>query len=228
MAVVLMTIIVFMVVAMPVSAIAADEGPTVYVNGEALAVSAKLVPPGRTMVPLRVYFEALGFEVDYDAATHTAIAGARPANLPLRGEYINIVVEGEIVVSGVPPFVEEGTTYVPVRFVSENAGLEVQWNDERREVYIVTPPTFEDENGETGIGTYLARIRDTELTGCQVRLTLPMVLYDASKSTEYDRLTKGTVLPEVDMSERETVSSIAVLYDGYIFLLENRGYEILP
>lgn len=39
----------------------------------------------------------------------------------------------------VAPFIRENRTWVPVRFVSENLGAEVSWNQEEKEVTIVFP-----------------------------------------------------------------------------------------
>lgn len=115
----------------------AEGVPDVYVNGLRLETNAKFIDD-RTMVPLRAIFEALGYNVDYDNITNTAIAGKRPTNLPPSNSdgTITIIVNGSVVKSDVAPFIDDGTTYVPVRFISEAAGLNVEWDDVANAVYI--------------------------------------------------------------------------------------------
>ncbi len=62
---------------------------------------------------------------------------------------IQIVVDGDLIepqdVNGnaVEPFIYNGSTYLPVRAVSEALGKEVEWIGETSSVYIGTPPTQE-------------------------------------------------------------------------------------
>lgn len=49
---------------------------------------------------------------------------------------IKLWVNGDYVEEDVAPFIEDGRTFVPLRFVSEKLGLEVRWINEERKVLI--------------------------------------------------------------------------------------------
>ena len=101
--------------------------------------SSELIPAipqiinGRTMVPMRVIFEALGADVDW-TTTHDGIqqidAYGNGINLSLMIGHplgYNAIVGGELIVLDQGPVIVGGLTYVPLRFVGEALGVEVQW-----------------------------------------------------------------------------------------------------
>lgn len=49
---------------------------------------------------------------------------------------VRIVIDGEELISEPSPFIENGRTLVPIRFVSERLGAKVEWNNEERLVTI--------------------------------------------------------------------------------------------
>ena len=134
---------------MPFLAEGAAEGPVVYVNGNALGVPSLLVND-RTMVPFRAIFEALGFEVAWDAGLNLAYDGQMPEDLSgLRDDAaINVAVNGKIVIADVDPILVNDSTYVAVRFISEQAGLPVEWDEWNYAVYIGTPPRINDDRSQ--------------------------------------------------------------------------------
>ena len=96
------------------------------------------VPPqiisGRTMVPMRGIFEALGYEVGVNAMNTTDASGGS------KTEQLDV-----------PPQIVDGRTLVPVRAISEASGLEVKWNESTQSVIIgensglsVATPVYED------------------------------------------------------------------------------------
>jgi len=101
------------------------------------------VPPmvveGRTMVPMRVIFEALGATVSWDDATRT-ITATRDG-LVVRatvGDRV-IHVNNQRVTMDVAPVIVNGRTLVPVRFVSEALDAEVDWYAAGNTVFITSP-----------------------------------------------------------------------------------------
>lgn len=56
---------------------------------------------------------------------------------PVFGENkIKLEVNGQIIKPDVEPFIENGRTLVPIRFISEALGYNVSWNQEKREVSV--------------------------------------------------------------------------------------------
>lgn len=102
------------------------------------------VPPqvmnGRTLVPLRAIFEALGAKVDWDAATRTVTATKDDVTIKLQIDNPVAQRNGKPVKLDQAPVVVSGRTMVPVRFVSEALGARVTWDGDTRTVIIDSKP----------------------------------------------------------------------------------------
>gem|GEM_PF-1916876 len=120
------------------------------INGEEVTprdAQGRVVAPflleGTTFLPLRVVSEALGYEVAWVGSTSTVYIGERPTALDntIRGT-IRLVVNGEEITPQdaqgrvITPFLLEGTTFLPVRAVSEALGYDVIWIGETSTVHI--------------------------------------------------------------------------------------------
>lgn len=98
------------------------------------------VPPridnGRTLVPLRAIFEALGAEVNWDGAARKVIAtrGTTVISLPVGA--FTASVNGRPVTLDAPARIVDGRTLVPLRFVSEALGAQVSWDGTTQTVSI--------------------------------------------------------------------------------------------
>jgi len=91
---------------------------------------------GRTMVPMRVIFEELGAEVQWDEATRTITATRDDVIVQTTLGNRNVQVNGNRMTIDVAPVTINGRTLVPLRFVSEAFGAEVEWNANARTVSI--------------------------------------------------------------------------------------------
>lgn len=113
---------------------------TVVVDGQAIAFD---VPPvqiaGRVLVPLRGVFEKLGAFVDWNAATGTVTAVREGTTIELRIGSRQAFVSGRPVTLDVPPMIVRGRTMVPLRFVGEALGAQVDWDAATRTVFILSP-----------------------------------------------------------------------------------------
>ena len=126
----------------------ADDDIQVILDGTELSFD---VPPqiieGRTMVPMRAIFEALGYEVLWNEENQRIFAHSVAANL-IVGLTIgsNKITTGDIYPSespvttliDVPPQIIDGRTFVPVRAISEVSGYDIQWDEEKRQIVITT------------------------------------------------------------------------------------------
>jgi len=94
----------------------------------------------RTMVPMRGIFEALGAHVDWDETTRTVSAVrddlAVLATIGERHIRISRGNEMHILQMDVAPVIVSGRTLVPLRFVSEAFGYDVDWDGGNRVVSI--------------------------------------------------------------------------------------------
>lgn len=107
------------------------------INGEYKTIEGKpYISAGRTYVPLRVVAEGFGAEV-------TWVQQTRGINITLGDQVISMqigstraMVNNEIVHMDAPPEITNGRTFVPIRFVSEMLGAEVEWIQATRTVII--------------------------------------------------------------------------------------------
>lgn len=83
---------------------------------------------GRTFVPFRPLFEALGSEVEYDLV-HKKVTATKDNNLIelTIGDKIARKNGAEIMMEAAPQLLNK-TTYVPLRFVAESLDAEVDYN----------------------------------------------------------------------------------------------------
>lgn len=94
---------------------------------------------GRVMVPLRGVFEAIGAYVEYDNANRMITAKRNNESVELTlGERIARKNGAEILMDAVPEVIN-GTTMVPLRFLSEALGAQVEFDKANNRVSISTP-----------------------------------------------------------------------------------------
>jgi hypothetical protein len=97
---------------------------------------APFIRNGRTMVPIRAIAEAFGAEVEWKPATETV-------EIRLGDLFISMQIGNPVAMVGKkvtsldsPPIIENGRTFVPLRFIAESFGAEVEWIAETRTIVI--------------------------------------------------------------------------------------------
>jgi len=91
---------------------------------------------GRVLVPVRGVFEHMNANVDWDADTQTVSAQRGNDNIRLQINSHNATVNGRDVNLDSPATFYRGRTMVPLRFLSESLGAQVQWIENTRTVEI--------------------------------------------------------------------------------------------
>ena len=125
-------------VAVP-SMVCAESDINVVINGvtQNYDVMPQIVN-GRTLVPMRAIFEALGAEVTWIDATDTVVGARDRSFIKLRLNsdtyYINGVEQPTKI--DVPAQIIGGRTMVPVRFIAETLGENVSWDADTKTVII--------------------------------------------------------------------------------------------
>lgn len=126
----------------------ADFGIRLYINGNEIQSD---VPPmiinDRTMVPARVVFENLDATVDWNPDTRqVTVKSSSGTNIVLTIGEKQAAVGGKTVTMDVAPMILSDRTMLPIRFVSENLGYDVNWNPTSKSVYISAPlPKYTNE-----------------------------------------------------------------------------------
>lgn len=138
-----------------------DEIP-VFIDGR--QVIFQDVPPqiidNRTMVPVRKLSEALGAMVNWDPATQT-VTISTPAGVKIEMTIGSnqALVNGQAVTLDVAPLIVGNRTLFPARFIAENLGFQVNWDDLYRMVTVApapgtVTPTTPTDNGTVTNGVY--------------------------------------------------------------------------
>ncbi|RRJ66249.1 AMIN domain-containing protein [Paenibacillus oralis] len=121
---------------------AASSGTHIYLDGQELVQPENAqagIVHGSVMVPIRVIVEGLGYDVNWDKANSTLTIKQGETNLKLKiGEETSVVDERKVKLNGAP-FLQGDTTLVPLRFVGEQMGLNVSWNNESKSAYLYSP-----------------------------------------------------------------------------------------
>ncbi|MED3798333.1 copper amine oxidase N-terminal domain-containing protein [Lysinibacillus capsici] len=115
----------------------ASQGVAIYINGEKQSFSNQaVIENGSTLVPLRGIFESLGANVQWNQSTHTIDASKGNTKVWLKIGSKNAKVNDNAINLSVPAQVKSGKTLVPLRFISESLGANVQWNQKTQTVTI--------------------------------------------------------------------------------------------
>jgi hypothetical protein len=109
----------------------------VVINGQSQTYDQPpVVKKGRTLVPLRGIFEALGAEVKWDGDTQTVTAIKGQTEIRLQIGWAMAYKNDKAVMLDVPAQLINGRTMVPVRFIAESLGAEVKWNADTQTVVV--------------------------------------------------------------------------------------------
>ena len=104
----------------------------VNVDNEAVIYdAAPVIRNDRTLGPIRIITEALGGKVDWNGAT-------KEVTLSINDKEIKMTIGKTLEKYGVAPVIIDGRTFVPVRFVADELGANVVWDDATKIVTIKT------------------------------------------------------------------------------------------
>ena len=115
---------------------------TITVDGNAVDCASygqlPVIVEGRTLVPLRSVFEALGATVEWNNDTRSVTSVKGEVTITLAVDSKELVVNGTVKTLDVPAQIMNDRTMVPVRAVAEAFGAKVEWNNDIRCVVITT------------------------------------------------------------------------------------------
>lgn len=102
----------------------------VNVDNEAVIYdAAPVIRNDRTLVPIRIVTETLGGKVDWNGVT-------KEVTLNIDSKEIKMTIGKTLEKYGVAPVIIDGRTFVPVRFVADELGATVAWDDATKTVTI--------------------------------------------------------------------------------------------
>lgn len=141
-------------IAAPISQAAEAAGIRIILNGKTIEsdVAPYIIPKVNvTMVPLRVISQELKATVNWSSAEQkVTIASGDSKTILMNSGSTVATVNGESVKLDASVQVKAGRAMVPLRFVSEQLGLEVNWNQKTQTITLLTT-VIDDPSG--GIDT---------------------------------------------------------------------------
>lgn len=129
------------------STVAQPATATIYIDGKQLVSDVSpVIRQDRVMVPLRAIGEGLGLAVNWDAANYFVMISTNESYLMAPAgvvgspqSTIRIFYNGGELKSDADPFILNDRTMVPLRLISEEMGMEVDWRADSYEVFISRP-----------------------------------------------------------------------------------------
>ncbi|MFX4262772.1 stalk domain-containing protein [Pelotomaculum propionicicum] len=117
--------------------------PNMTINGVTQEIdpgkgTSPVIMEGRTLLPVRAIIESMGGTVGWDAAEKKVTVTCGDKTVLMWIGSLNTMVNGEAKTTDVAPVIINGRTMLPVRFISENLGLDVEWKAETNSVIIKT------------------------------------------------------------------------------------------
>ena len=115
----------------------------VTLNGSPVSLSAPILNSnGSTLLPVRAIAELLGISVNYDSNYKVAIASDEDTTLEIPIGYSFGVNNGvKAPITGARSTLYNASTYLPVRYVSEQLGIKIDYNSKTKTVEIATNAT---------------------------------------------------------------------------------------
>ena len=162
---------------------------SLYVNDAPVeSIMEPIIFNNRALVPLREVFEALGQEVLYDNITkEITVSGEKSVKLQIGNPIAYIDGKKTTIPDGVVPKLitkvgVETKTMVPVRFVSENVGLLVEFDEKAGAIRISNPKPIEPEKPKTEKITIKAPTITKKSGGVtQIKITLSKAMGNSFK-----------------------------------------------
>lgn len=132
-------LIVLMSLMLFVPSVSAEAPISVSIDGKQQTYSQPpILQNNSTLVPLRGIFESLGATVDWNGTTQTVTAVKGSTTVILKIGSTKPTVNGTVKSISTPAQIINSSTMVPLRFVSEALGAEVNWNGTSRSITIVS------------------------------------------------------------------------------------------
>ncbi|WP_028548619.1 N-acetylmuramoyl-L-alanine amidase family protein [Paenibacillus sp. UNC451MF] len=134
------TLISFLLVSLlvfPMMAFAAVPQIQLYLNGKQLAAEvAPRIIKENTVVPVRIIAESTGAKVQWDGKNRKVTVDKSGMSIQLFIDKQDALVNNKSVKLETAPAIIDGNTMLPLRFVSEQLGVKVTWDELTRSVFL--------------------------------------------------------------------------------------------
>jgi len=135
-----LTLALVMGIFLPATAFASDIGVTINGTAVDFGDQAPAIIDGRTLVPVRAVFEAVGFEVDFDDQTRTVTLDSDEFAIRIAIDSATFTVNDQEFALEVSAQIIGGRTLLPIRAVLEAVGYFVEWDAATQTVLVASEP----------------------------------------------------------------------------------------
>jgi hypothetical protein len=116
--------------------------PNMIVNEKTMEIdpgrgTAPQITNGRTMVPIRAIVEAMGGTAVWDSDEQSVSIESGGHDVMMWIGQKAIIADGQSAEIDIAPYTDNGRTLLPMRFVAENLGCQIEWIGSLRRVIIV-------------------------------------------------------------------------------------------
>lgn len=146
------TVILSLILIVDVSAVENTKDIKIEIDGKSIVSDvAPFIDNNRTLVPIRVISENLGYSVNWDNQTRKVTVKNNDKSIELTIGKKEVNINGTNSSIDVAPMIKSERTFVPLRFISESFDNDVNWDNNTRTVIINKKETkvssiFEDSN----------------------------------------------------------------------------------
>jgi N-acetylmuramoyl-L-alanine amidase len=112
---------------------------------------------GNVMIPIRVVVENLKFKVDWNQQDQSVKIQQNAKVIALTVNKVDVTVDGKKDTLTAAPQIKSNSVVVPIRFVSEQMGLKVSWDNVDKTVYLTSTKSSSIDSGQVD------KVTDTDL-----------------------------------------------------------------
>jgi len=119
-----------------------DSNVSYINNSKFILDSPPFIDPktNRTLVPIRFISEAFGADVQWDGISRVVTVSLNNRVVKLQIGNNQALVDDKFVPLEQPPVIVKGRTFVPIRFIAETFGADVQWDGTTKTITITYKP----------------------------------------------------------------------------------------
>ncbi|MCV9947909.1 N-acetylmuramoyl-L-alanine amidase family protein [Paenibacillus sp. BT-177] len=195
-------------------------GAELFLDGKRVEAPAGAKPEmvnGKIMVPLRVVGEQLGYQFKWEPQAYKISIQKNSTDMSMYVGRTSADVNGKTVSLDAPPVLRGSSTMVPLRFVGEQMGLKVDWNNQNKSVNlsqkIATQPADKQSQSQQPSQTSTQSTKSTNKMSTATATTITPDEADkhteavpsTSKEQNVEQTTTNAVLVQNISFENETL-----------------------
>ncbi|NOU97507.1 AMIN domain-containing protein [Paenibacillus sp. LMG 31456] len=238
----------------PMLAFAAEQPISLFLNGKQLSANvAPKIVAGNTIVPVRIIAESLGSKVSWEEKSGKVTVDKDEVNIQLFINKQDVIVNKKRYQLETAPSIMDGSTMLPLRFVSEQLGVKVIWDELTHSVFLFD--SEQNDEGQVGTGNQTKvpvkpadnsngkgtdKSTDTDKSTAKVTETVPGKTDSSAQLPTKEGAAKPSEKPITEAQPGKqnpsaadknlelftTLSSIAV--DGDQFIVKTSGAKATP